>query len=83
MPTEKLQAWINLQRAAADPVVTQDQIAAELGVSQAQVSRILSGAAVLTFQMFMELARVVNFPPYAGVDVYLMSSENTDPDLLT
>ena len=71
-----------MQRAAADPVVTQDQIAAELGLSQAQVSRILSGAAVLTFQMYMDLSRVVNFPPHDGVDVYLMSSENADPDLL-
>jgi len=80
MPTEKLQAWINLQRAAADPVVTQDQIAAELGLSQAQVSRILSGAAVLTFSMYMDLARVIGFDPVAGI-VWLMSSENTDPDI--
>tara|TARA_R100000951_G_scaffold68226_1_gene57578 strand:- start:289 stop:537 length:249 start_codon:yes stop_codon:yes gene_type:complete len=81
MPTEKLQAWINLQRAAADPVVTQDQIAAELGLSQAQVSRILSGAAVLTFSMYMDLARVIGFDPVDGI-VWLMSSKNTDPDIL-
>lgn len=81
MPTEKLQAWINLQRAAADPVVTQEKIAAKLGLSQAQVSRILSGAAVLTVEMYMELARVIGFHPVDGI-VWLMSSENTDPEIL-
>lgn len=79
MATDKLQAWINLRRA--DAGVTQEAIAAALGLSQAQVSRILSGAAVLTFQTYLQLSAVIGFDPVEGIR-FVISHHNTDPDIL-
>lgn len=77
MAIQKLAVWVNTQRI--DRGVTQEAIAAALGLSQAHVSRLLSGAAVLTVHQYLQLATVIGFDPVEGL---LLVFQNTDPDIL-
>lgn len=63
----KLLPWIQKQRT--EKKVRQEDIAEGLGLTQAQISRILNGETALRVDVYLQLAEIVGFDPVEGIRV--------------
>lgn len=63
----KLLPWIEERRSETDK--RQDDIAKELGLTQAQVSRILSGETALRVEIYIRLSQIIGFDAAEGIRV--------------
>ena len=60
-----LHRWLHLQQQASE--VSQEAIAEHLGLSQAQVSRLLNGHTKLRVDVFCQIAKCIGVDPADGL----------------